>query len=178
LAVDEVAREFRAQWDWFVAAAGRAPDHLDAHHHIAYRHPGALAVLLDLAEEHGVPVRGVGADAASREELVADLPPETRAEASAALREVWERQRAPLRPAHFIASFYGAGATLAHLRELLAGLPAGVSELMCHPGYVDADLQSDYTAAREVELRILTDPRVREQVVAEGIELIAFGALR
>lgn len=61
--------EWRAQIDAFMTLAGKAPTHLDSHHHISYRHPGLLAVMLDLAAEMGVPVRHPVGFAQFRREL-------------------------------------------------------------------------------------------------------------
>ncbi len=67
------------------------------------------------------------------------------------------------------------------LLDLLARLPAGTSELMCHPGYDDSALRQSQTrlrASRETELRLLTDPEIRAYVAAQNIELIHFGQLK
>jgi predicted glycoside hydrolase/deacetylase ChbG (UPF0249 family) len=50
---------------------------------------------------------------------------------------------------------------------------------MCHPGYPDDTLvkNSSYALEREKEIAALCNPEVREALVAEGIELITFGAL-
>jgi predicted glycoside hydrolase/deacetylase ChbG (UPF0249 family) len=73
--------------------------------------------------------------------------------------------------------FYGAGAVgVDSLLEILATLPAGESELGCHPGYADG-LRSRYVEERETELATLTDPRVRARVDELGIELIGWAAL-
>jgi predicted glycoside hydrolase/deacetylase ChbG (UPF0249 family) len=82
----------------------------------------------------------------------------------------------PRHPDHFEASFYGPGVTREHLLDLLACMPAGTTELMCHPGHADAELLagSGYNRQREVELDVLTDPVVVEQVRARGVELVSF----
>src|SRR5262249_2164608 len=61
--------------------------------------------------------------------------------------------------------------------QLLASLPEGTTELMCHPGYVDEALQSSPTRLQEsraTELAILTDPDVRNLVESQGIRLIDY----
>lgn len=64
---------------------------------------------------------------------------------------------------------------IARLHEL----PEGTTEIVTHPGYISVEHQfvDDYTAWREEELRVLTDPEVREAVAREGIELISFHEL-
>lgn len=66
------------------------------------------------------------------------------------------------------------------LLELLARLPAGASELMCHPGYADealGQLQTRLRASRQVELQLLTDPEISAAVRAHNITLINYGQL-
>ena len=66
----------------------------------------------------------------------------------------------------------------ARLVNFLHGLVGGVTELMCHPGHVDDALSaSSYCAQREVELRSLCDPRVKEALAAAGIRCITYDDL-
>jgi chitin disaccharide deacetylase len=69
------------------------------------------------------------------------------------------------------------GITAAHLVEMLRGLPEGVTEVACHPGFAD-DVVTMYHAEREVELEALCDPGVRRAISDEGIALIGFADLR
>lgn len=48
------------------------------------------------------------------------------------------------------------------------------TELGCHPGYVGDGFESVYLSEREVELRTLTDPAVRETLDELGIELCSY----
>ena len=65
------------------------------------------------------------------------------------------------------------------LLALLDQLGPGVTELMVHPGYPDADLAkwARYVAGREVELAALLSAEVRERLGRGDIELVDFGAL-
>jgi len=59
-------------------------------------------------------------------------------------------------------------------------IPEGTWELVCHPGYNDADLDRLRTRLREsraVELRILTSPEAREALERSGIELVSYRQL-
>lgn len=59
-------------------------------------------------------------------------------------------------------------------------IPEGTWELVCHPGYNDADLDNIRTRLREsraVELRILTSPEAREALGRRGIELVSYRQL-
>jgi predicted glycoside hydrolase/deacetylase ChbG (UPF0249 family) len=66
------------------------------------------------------------------------------------------------------------------VERLLETLPDGTTELMCHPGYLDEDLQRSSTrlqGSRQTELEILTDTSVRKIVAMRGIRLINYGFL-
>ena len=59
--------------------------------------------------------------------------------------------------------------------RLLEILPEGTTELMCHPGYVDAQLAKSATrlqVSRQAEVEILTDTGIRNLVASQGIRLI------
>ena len=66
------------------------------------------------------------------------------------------------------------------LQQALADLPDGTWELVCHPGYNDADLQAAHTRlleSRETERRLLTSPELREFLDREHIQLISYHEL-
>lgn len=66
------------------------------------------------------------------------------------------------------------------LLSTLETLPEGTWELVCHPGYSDADLQAAGTRlvqSRQVELQALTSPEVRNLITRRGIELISYSDL-
>lgn len=144
-----VEAEIRAQLWLCRELLQRDPTHLDSHQHVHTKEP-VQSILDGMAAELGVPVR----------------------------------HRSP--HLRHDGRFYGqtgtgdplpAGITPAHLVEILRGLPDGVTEVACHPGFA-GDLVTMYQAEREVELRALCDPGVRRAMCDEGIALIAFAALR
>jgi len=64
--------------------------------------------------------------------------------------------------------------------QLIERMPEGSFELVCHPGYNDADLARVATgllASRETELKVLTSSESRQIVSGRGIELINFSEL-
>lgn len=66
------------------------------------------------------------------------------------------------------------------LIELIERLPEGVSELMCHPGYDDAELGRVKTRLRQSranELRLLTDTDVVAKLRENDVTLINFSCL-
>jgi len=65
-------------------------------------------------------------------------------------------------------------------RLMVEHLPDGTWELVCHPGYNDADLREVHTRlrqSREQELQILTSLATRELLAANGIEIVSFREL-
>jgi chitin disaccharide deacetylase len=61
--------------------------------------------------------------------------------------------------------------------SIVDSLPEGTWELVCHPGYNDAELGSIRTRLREsraVELRLLTSPEAREILARSGVQLISY----
>jgi predicted glycoside hydrolase/deacetylase ChbG (UPF0249 family) len=59
-------------------------------------------------------------------------------------------------------------------------LPEGIWELVCHPGYSDADLKAAgtrLTASRETELAALTSLETKEALARQKIELISYAEL-
>ena len=86
-------------------------------------------------------------------------------------------------PARYVGKFYGrwGGATHSEqigvdglLRLLDTEVQDGVTELSCHPGYVEPGFDSSYLTERELELRTLCDPRVRPALHEREIQLIGF----
>jgi hopanoid biosynthesis associated protein HpnK len=66
------------------------------------------------------------------------------------------------------------------LLKILKALPEGTWELVCHPGYSDAELQAAgtrLTQSREIELAALLSAETRETVARQKIELISYADL-
>jgi predicted glycoside hydrolase/deacetylase ChbG (UPF0249 family) len=65
-------------------------------------------------------------------------------------------------------------------RAIARIIPEGTWEFVCHPGYNDADLQQANTRlreSREIELRVLTMPEVRELLLNCGVALVSYREL-
>lgn len=141
-----VERECRAQLEAFRRLLGRDPTHLDSHQHTHMSEPVA-GVAERLAAELDVPLRA--------------------------------------RTIPYEGGFYGQTGKgeplpeaigVGNLVRILAALPAGWTELGCHPG-LGMGGESSYAHEREEEVRALCDPRVRETIAAEEIELRSFASL-
>ncbi len=152
---EEVLAEFRRQIDHATRLLGRAPTHLDTHHFVQDE-PEVLWALITVAKERALPVRHI----------------------SPAQRDALRREGLRT-PDHFARDFYGKEAvTVDALVGLLARLPSGTTELMCHPAEVDDELmRSSYTREREIELETLTHAHVARAVRHAGFSLITFAEL-
>jgi predicted glycoside hydrolase/deacetylase ChbG (UPF0249 family) len=150
-------------------------DHLDSHHHIALASAELWRLYLECADEYGCGVRLPNAVDVPDEALHDALPQRcidfvhhevVRSVEDAAIHH----------PDHFFSSFFATGVSLEHFVQILNSLPDGVSELMCHPGFVDAELltTSGYAKPREKEYQILTDPTVRQVIRENEIKLTTF----
>jgi hypothetical protein len=167
LNINEVKAEWRAQIERFIQAAGRSPTHLDSHHHTSYFTPELFRAMLELAREYGCAIRYPFTEISRAIE-------ETSKHVPALMQEF-----KPPHPDTFIVGFYDDGATHQALLDILDHLQDGTSELMCHPGRVDEAFarESVYNVQRERELKILTDPAIREAIALNGIELMTFAEL-
>ena len=83
------------------------------------------------------------------------------------------------RPDMFFVNFYDEAATKEDLLNIINNVSDGTSEVMCHPGYVDDAFakESVYNFQRERELKILTDPSIKEAIESNNIQLITFADL-
>jgi predicted glycoside hydrolase/deacetylase ChbG (UPF0249 family) len=140
--------ELARQRQRFVELVGRPPSHVDSHRDV-HRAPDLLPAFLALARGLRVPLRGHSA-------------------------------------VRCLAKFYGQWAGVSHpeqlsveslARLLESGAGEGVTELVCHPGYCDAQLASSYRREREIEVTTLCDPRARDVLRGLGIELTNHDAL-
>jgi predicted glycoside hydrolase/deacetylase ChbG (UPF0249 family) len=141
-----VRAECESQLRVFYELTGRGPTHLDSHQHVHRSEPVA-SHMAQIAAQLRVPLRG---------ETI-----------------------------RYEGGFYGQSGkgeplpdaiTAAALSALISCLPAGWTELGCHPG-LRVTSESSYAAEREREVQALCDPALRVQLAAEGIALRSFAEL-
>jgi predicted glycoside hydrolase/deacetylase ChbG (UPF0249 family) len=168
LNINEVKAEWRAQIEAFIKAAGRKPTHLDSHHHSSFFSPPLFRGMLELAKEYDCAIRFPFTNNVSSELK------ETFKEAPSLLKEF-----KPRHPDVFIVDFYDEQATQKILLGIINNIEDGSTEIMCHPGYVDDAFakESSYNSQRKTELKILTDPAIKQAIQARSIELITFANL-
>jgi hopanoid biosynthesis associated protein HpnK len=174
-----LAAEIAAQFETF-RATGLTLDHVNAHQHM-HLHPTVARLLIEIGKRHGV--------------RAARLP----LEPATPLRRAFpdERYRTPpwhpavlllrrrLRRAglasndHVFGIAWSGGMTERRVLALLPHLPAGVSELYCHP----ATRQTPSLAAampgyrHADELAMLLSPLVRARIAELGIAIVGYGDL-
>ncbi len=170
---EHVALEWEAQIKKFISAAGKNPDHLDAHHHLAFFSKDLFRIYLAYAEKYSCAIRFAGGKTGA--DLISDFSEKHQAETKRGIAEMSSKSTV-WHPDYFIRSFYGNNSTKEFLLKVLDNLEPGVTEMMCHPGYCDATLKtmSVYTVERERELRIFMDPDIRSFMENHQIELTDF----
>jgi predicted glycoside hydrolase/deacetylase ChbG (UPF0249 family) len=65
------------------------------------------------------------------------------------------------------------GIAVERLTELIGALPSGWTELGCHPG-IGVEAESTYARERQLEVEVLTDPRVKAAIEESDVELRSF----
>jgi hopanoid biosynthesis associated protein HpnK len=188
LLLGEVEREWEAQIEK-VRDAGIEPTHLDGHKHV-HMLPGLFEIALKLAKRHEIGAIRIAHEASS---LRAALSSGEKQRGAVVLKQGVQARGLKLlaRDAREQAERAGIGAadyfcgiaqtgelTKEGVARLLKNLPDGTTELMCHPGYVDAALLKTATRlqdSRRTELEILTDTAIRNLVASQGIRLIDYG---
>jgi predicted glycoside hydrolase/deacetylase ChbG (UPF0249 family) len=145
---EDFAKEVERQLERFRALMGTEPTHIDSHQH-AHRAQPLRSVAKEAADRLGIPLRHAGV-------------------------------------IRYCGDFYGQGrrgesmpAALlpAALAALIRDLPAGITELCCHPAE-SVDFSSSYASERPIELDTLCDPSVRRAIHESGIRLCSFRELK
>jgi hopanoid biosynthesis associated protein HpnK len=185
-------REVEQEWDAQIGKvrdAGIEPTHLDGHKHV-HMLPGLFEIALRLAKRHGIGAVRVAHEASSLrtalsagDELHAAVVLKQGVQARGLkllARDAREQaQRAGISTADYFCGIAHTGEmTKEGVARLLRNLPEGTTELMCHPGYLDHELQKTATrlqASRQMEVEILTDAGIRNLVASKGIRLIDYG---
>ncbi len=188
--LDAVEREFHAQIDR-VLAARIPPTHLDGHQHV-HMWPPVFALTARLAAEYGMfgirasRERRAGFPGLWRRNAGLRGKMSVQAGVGLGLAFLAVASRAALVAAGIASPdyFYGVSSTgyldRRTLADVLHDVPQGVSELMCHPGYVDAALERVSTRLlrqRETEFEAVAAPEARILAAQLGIELVTYRAL-
>jgi hopanoid biosynthesis associated protein HpnK len=186
----EIETELRAQTEK-VLSVRLQPSHLDGHKHF-HAYPAIFNIIVLLARDYGIPaIRRVAERSAGFFHLIQRFP----LSFHQILKQYLTGRALTLLSWNVKAKMNQAGLQCADqvmgitqtgfldqptLENLLCHLPSGCTELMCHAGYVDSALRSMPTRLleqREVELRALTLPIIREQIIRMNIQLTNYRSL-
>lgn len=185
--VEDIEREFGAQVER-VLAAGVAPTHLDSHKH-AHTQPAVMTALARVAAAFNIrAVRNpfeswrapVITGLAARAERGVYLKQAVMAAAVSPRLGAFHRiaRRHGLRvPDHFCGVRLTGLLDAEAVRNVIAGLREGTTELMCHPAMYDDELERAATRLkrqRQRELDALLDEGVRRAIAEQGVRLINY----
>lgn len=174
-----LAAEIRAQFEAFRATA-LPLDHVNAHQHM-HLHPTIARLVVAIGRDYGMQAVRLPAEPAAvlRRAFPGEryrAPPY--GPAIAALRRRLRRAGIACNERSFGIAWSGAMVE-DRLRALLAHLPAGDSEIYCHPATrTSPALAAAMPGYRHIdELAALLSPNLKAQIAASGIRLIAYGDL-
>lgn len=159
---EEVGREVEAQLQK-LADHAIPVSHIDGHQHLHIY--GSLAEpVARVAQRHGIRFIRVPLEASDGTSRMEEY-------------RVHAEKVKPVVAGEGVDAFLGIALTGCMTRErildALRELGEGVTEMMVHPGYADAP-EGFSGPDREEELRLLTDPELREWIAEAGIELVRF----
>ncbi len=164
-----------------ILGAGLKPLHLDTHKH-THLFPAVLHAVARLSEEYKIPFVRRPFDFPIRPGK-APLGKRIVSKSFQIVKGKFERslQQHGCRNTDYFAGFALTGAFAAKdLVELIASLPEGSTEFMCHPGHCTAELQASKTRLKESraeELAALIAPEVREALREHGCKLVRYAEL-
>ncbi len=148
----ELWLEYENQIKRFKKIFNCMPTHLDTHHH-HHDHPFFFEVFAEIARCHRLAVRRS--------------------------HPFFQKKKREIRTTDY---FFGNLSPEGYwrpetLRTILTYLPGEVSEIMCHPGRCDRDLESisSFTHGREAEWKLFASSELKRFVLKNGITLSHFG---
>jgi predicted glycoside hydrolase/deacetylase ChbG (UPF0249 family) len=155
----EVEKELRAQFEK-VKEAGLKVSHIDSHRHI-YIFPPLLKIVLKLARAYGISkMRRPQERVLFKNFLNKQYFKVLLLNSLSRLSKKFLLKNKMLTNEHFFGIFEAGNLTLKVFENLLKSLPEGISEIMCHPGYVDEGIRKDsfyLIESREREIEVLTN---------------------
>lgn len=159
LVTEPILREWHTQMRAFLDS-GLEPTHIDSHHHV-HKEPAAFEAYCEVAREYGVPARSCSPAMTMQLREAGVACPD-------AFECSWTSSAKPSREG-----------LLAAVSQCFLDQRPLIVELMCHPGYTDAELLrvSGAAASRELELAVLCDPSLRAILAERGVEISADRAI-
>jgi hopanoid biosynthesis associated protein HpnK len=184
---EDLEREIRAQLEK-AFQAGLRITHIDGHKHV-HLIPRVLRTILKVMPSYGIgALRGI----IERTPRIGSFLVRNKSAWPWILKQyllgksasiVWILSRRRISGPEFVFPRYFYGITQTGfldrnaIADILGDLRNTVSELMCHPGYLDNELKNTPTRLRmqrERELELLTGSEVRKLVEQKGIKLVSY----
>jgi chitin disaccharide deacetylase len=163
--------------------AGIRPTHLDTHKH-THLAPPVLDAVARLSQEFGIlwvrrpfdfPINALRGAVPALKRKTSDMLGLLRRRVHRVL------DRHGCRTTDHFAGFQITGRFhVSELLEVIAALPEGSTEFMCHPGYCGEELRASRTRlkeSRERELEALVAPAVKEALSRNRVELVSYREL-
>lgn len=187
IVAEVLVREFRSQLQR-VIGAGIEPTHVDTHKH-SHTHPQVMKALCRVIGEFGIkrvrnPFERIVTN--SRLSNFSNFAYLKQSGLSAAIQpgalmfKRFVREHDLKTPERFFGVKMTGMLDSAAIQRIMENLGGGTSELMCHPGVCDDELERGRTRLkheRELELEALCDTSLRRVAEEQGIELINYREL-
>jgi len=152
-----------------IRTAGLPISHFDSHKH-THLVPSVFRAVVKLAHEFGVPWVRLPLDTTVR------LGKPLTAAGNQYYRRLTRGANVKFTD-HFLGFHLTGSLSEATMAEALNKLEEGVTEFMCHPGYLGDELKKSRTRLKEsrlIELKALTSPRIRQIIAEQEIQLGPF----
>ncbi len=164
-----------------ILGAGLKPLHLDTHKH-THLFPAVLHAVAKLSEEYSIPFVRRPFDFPMHPGKV-PVAKQLVSKSFQIVRGKFEHslQKHNCKSTDYFAGFAITGTyTAADVVELIASLPEGSTEFMCHPGHCTDELLAQKTRLKESraqELAALVAPEVRDALNAQSVRLARYADL-
>lgn len=185
--MEHLELELSRQVERALELSGNSITHIDSHQN-KHLYPGYFKVFIRVAKRYGI------TRMRTHRHLICVEAPNRRLAALAyytkdpirllthtfARYEMWQARRQGMRMADYLLSLGHIGrankALLESWLNIVRNVPDGISEIYCHPGYVDDELSryATYVHEREKEIEVLTNSALRDAINRASIELINF----
>jgi len=176
--LDAIHRELKAQLE-LLKKAGVKITHINSHEHI-HMMPEILDIFISLAKEFNIPaLRYPREDRPMRAFNIRDLYKKSILSYFSSRTARSFKSSGLLYTDHFLGILDAGKLKEDLLIEMLGGLKDGVTELVCHPGFLSPEVIDSYRwhIGAEEELFALTGHRVKSAIKNNGIRLITYGEL-
>ncbi len=170
-----VYKELKAQIE-LLSNAGAKITHINSHGHI-HIIPKVLDIFIALAKEFNIPaIRYPRSDRPAKPFAVNDIYKKVILSYFSGKTGDAFKSSGLLYTDHFLGLLDAGKLKEDILIEMLGGLKNGVTELVCHPGFLSPEVIDSYRwhLGAEAELFALTDKRIKNFINSNGIKLISY----